>query len=51
MTDEATAQAFHDVHVRYVKWNAAKDDNVCQQCRERDGIIYDIPIVIKHVCV
>ena len=47
VTDEARVQAFHDVHVRYVKWNAAKDDNVCQQCRERDGIIYDIENVPK----
>lgn len=42
VTDAALLQAYNDVSVKKVKWHTAKDDGVCRQCCERDGMIYNI---------
>lgn len=39
---EATIDGYKDAGVKKVKWVTAKDDRVCQTCRERDGKIYPI---------
>lgn len=40
--DKATLQRFKDDGVTKVKWVTAKDEKVCEECAERDGVIYPI---------
>lgn len=42
VTDEATIEAYKDSGVDRVMWVTQKDERVCEECRSRDGTIYDI---------
>ena len=42
ITDEAAIQAYEDYGVKKVVWVTEKDEKVCEECRNRDGKVYDI---------
>lgn len=42
VSDRATIKAFKDAGVKKVKWNTQPDDKVCEECDERDGVVYSI---------
>lgn len=42
VVDQATLEAFKDLGVKKVRWDAADDEKTCPTCGGRDGKIYDI---------
>jgi SPP1 gp7 family putative phage head morphogenesis protein len=42
VVDRATLQAYKDMGVKRVRWNATVDKRTCKECRERHGKIYKI---------
>lgn len=42
ITDAAALQAYEDKGMKFVKWRTAKDERVCPECSERDGMVYPI---------
>lgn len=42
VTDEATLKAFHDAGITYVRWITQEDEKVCEECKERGGVVYPI---------
>lgn len=42
ITDAAALQAYEDKGMKFVKWRTAKDERVCPECSERDGMVYQI---------
>ncbi len=42
VVDRAALEAFEDLGVKKVKWDAADDEKTCPTCGGRDGKIYDI---------
>lgn len=42
VTDEAAMQAFTDTNTQFVQWVTAHDENVCETCLPRDGMIYPL---------
>ena len=42
VTDAATVKAFKDAGVQKVMWVSKKDPWVCEECHDRDGMIYEI---------
>ena len=42
VTDESTLKAYRDAGVKKVRWVTARDERVCETCRERNGKVYSI---------
>lgn len=42
MVDKARIQAFKDAGIKRVRWISVHDDKRCDECKHRDGKIYDI---------
>lgn len=42
VVDAATLEAYEDAGVKKVKWLTQHDLRVCDECWDRDGVIYDI---------
>ena len=42
VTDESTLKAYRDAGVKKVRWVTARDEKVCDTCRERNGKVYPI---------
>lgn len=42
MVDETRKRALKANGIKYVKWVTEKDDRVCEECKKRDGKIYQI---------
>jgi len=40
--DRARLEAFYDAGVKRVMWVTERDEKVCEECRERDGKVYEI---------
>lgn len=47
VVDEAVLQAYKDMGVKRVRWNARIDKRTCKVCRERDNKIYKLSEVPK----
>lgn len=49
VTDESILKAYRDAGVKKVRWVTARDERVCETCRERNGKVYSInAIPPKH---
>lgn len=49
VTDAATLEAYEDDEVPLVRWNSMHDNRVCDECWERNGMIFEIDkIPPKH---
>ncbi len=42
VTDKATLQSYIDMGVTSVQWISVEDKRRCDECRKRDGVVYDI---------
>lgn len=42
VVDTTRIETFKKNGIRRVKWETQKDEKVCDECKERDGVIYDI---------
>lgn len=42
VSDAANIQAMKDAGVKKVMWNTQKDEKVCGDCHDRDGVVYPI---------
>lgn len=40
--NDGTLDGFRKAGVKKVRWRTAKDERVCHECHERDGVVYDI---------
>lgn len=45
ITDRATLQAYKDAGVEKVMWVTMHDTHVCEECEDRDGVIFPIDAV------
>ena len=41
-TDKATIEAYKQADVHYVRWVTKDDERVCEDCAERDGMVFPI---------
>lgn len=46
-TDYGVLKAYEEDGIKKVRWNCYNDDRACDECRERDGKIFDIKKVSK----
>ena len=50
IADEMAVKAMKDCGVKRVRWRTQTDDKVCNDCHDRDGVVYDIDEVPdKHL--